>query len=87
MHALTVIDLGGSRAAATPDELATALGHRVDGANHFLLTPVGASYPQLDLLVRGGDAVVHYFPTEGSAGSQSVAATPPSRPRSCSPRI
>jgi hypothetical protein len=74
MHALTVTDLEGSRVTVTPDGLAAALGRRIAGANHFLLAPVDAPYPQLDVLVRDGDAVVHYFPAEGNAGSQSLAA-------------
>jgi hypothetical protein len=73
MHSINVIDLEGSRTVATADDLAGALARRINGSNHFLLSGVGANYPLLDVLVRDDLAMVHYFASEGAAGSQSVS--------------
>jgi hypothetical protein len=73
MQALSVSDLNGTSVVSTSAELMDALSRRVAGANHFLLAPVGAEHPQLDVLVRDDVAVLHYFRGDESSNAQSLS--------------
>lgn len=71
MHELEVFVLDVSHAVSTPAELAGVIGSRVNGGNHFMIASAMSAHPMLDLLVRGGYAVLHYFEVDGVAGDQA----------------
>lgn len=64
----------GATCVSSVDELIETLNRRFDGANELWLSHDGAKHPALAILVQGGLACVHYFPSENHPGFLSQGA-------------
>jgi hypothetical protein len=72
MHELEVTVLDESRTVSTAGELGKAMGQRVNGGNHWMISSPVSPYPMLDVLVQDEYAALHYFVIEGNAGDQAL---------------
>lgn len=76
MKPLAVYDLVGDRTEAEErGQLNRVLAQRVlDDSNSFECSPIDAPWPALILMVRGENAMVHYFSGGEVAGDQALGA-------------